>query len=104
MARLFGTDGVRGIANSELTCDLAYKLGQAGALVLARGTKEPNILIGRDTRISGGMLECALVAGICSTGAHAKVCGVLPTPAISYLTREMGMDAGIVISASHNPV
>ena len=79
-------------------------MGQAGALVLARGTKEPNILIGRDTRISGGMLECALVAGICSTGAHAKVCGVLPTPAISYLTREMGMDAGIVISASHNPV
>ena len=104
MARLFGTDGVRGIANSELSCELAYKLGQAGALVLAQGAREPNILIGRDTRISGGMLECALVAGICSTGAHARVCGVLPTPAISYLTRELRMDAGVVISASHNPV
>lgn len=102
MGRLFGTDGVRGIANKDLTVELAYKLGRAGAYVLTSQSKRPKILIGRDTRISGNMLEAALVAGICSVGAEARLVGVLPTPAIAYLTRHYNADAGIVISASHN--
>lgn len=105
MGRLFGTDGVRGIANSELTPQMAFNLGQAGAYVL---TKEKHhkakILVGRDTRISGTMLEAALVAGICSVGAEAVLIGVVPTPAVAYLTRAYNADAGVVISASHNPV
>ena len=104
MARLFGTDGVRGIANTELTCKMAFLLGRAGAQVLTGEKERPRILIGRDTRISGSMLESALVAGICSTGATAYIVGVIPTPGIAYLTRDLHMDAGIVISASHNPV
>ncbi len=105
MGRMFGTDGVRGIANKDLTCELAYQLGRAGAYVLAQGAgQKPNILVGRDTRISGDMLEAALIAGICSVGANATVVGVLPTPGIAYLTRVTGADAGVVISASHNPV
>lgn len=104
MARLFGTDGVRGIANTELTCDLAFRLGQAGACVLASDVHRPTILVGRDTRISGEMLESALVAGICSMGARAVLVEVLPTPAIAYLTRFYEADAGVVISASHNTV
>jgi len=104
MARLFGTDGVRGIANEELTCDLAFKLGQAGARALASSVHRPTILIGRDTRISGEMLEAAMVAGICSQGARAVLLGVLPTPGIAYLTRLYEADAGVVISASHNTV
>ena len=104
MARLFGTDGVRGVANTELTCDLAYKLGQAGAAVLASNVRRPTILVGRDTRISGEMLESALVAGICSVGARPVLVGVLPTPGIAYLTRYYEADAGVVISASHNTV
>ena len=104
MARLFGTDGVRGIANTELTCDLAFRLGQAGAYVLASDVHRPTILVGRDTRISGEMLESALVAGICSMGARAVLVEVLPTPAIAYLTRFYEADAGVVISASHNTV
>lgn len=104
MARLFGTDGVRGVANSELTAELAYKLGQAGAYVLAGETRHtPKILVGMDTRISGHMLEAALVAGICSVGAEAVCLGVIPTPAVAYLTRHYQADAGVVISASHNP-
>lgn len=104
MARLFGTDGVRGVANSELTAELAYKLGQAGAYELTAETKHtPRILVGMDTRISGHMLEAALVAGICSVGAEAVCLGVMPTPAVAYLTRYYKADAGIVISASHNP-
>jgi len=104
MGRLFGTDGVRGIANLELTAELAYKLGQAGAYVLTAETKHiPKILVGRDTRISGQMLEAALVAGICSVGAEAICLGVIPTPAVAYLTRFYKADAGVVISASHNP-
>lgn len=104
MARLFGTDGVRGVANTELTADLAYKLGQAGAYVLTAEAKHTaKILVGMDTRISGHMLEAALVAGICSVGAEAVCLGVLPTPAIAYLTRLYKADAGVVISASHNP-
>ena len=104
MARLFGTDGVRGIANTELTCDLAFRLGQASAYVLASDVHRPTILVGRDTRLSGEMLESALVAGICSVGARAVLVEVLPTPAIAYLTRFYEADAGAVISASHNTV
>ena len=102
MARMFGTDGVRGVAGSELTSELAYALGQAGAVALRKGQTPPRILIGRDTRISGCMLESALVAGICSVGGTAVIAGVVPTPAVAYLTRTGGFDAGAVISASHN--
>lgn len=103
MGRMFGTDGVRGIANTELNCELAYKLGRAGAYVLTQNRHKPRILIGKDTRLSGDMLEAALVAGICSVGAEALCVGVIPTPAIAFLTRYYDMDAGVVISASHNP-
>lgn len=103
MPRLFGTDGVRGIANKELTPDLAFRLGYAGAKVLT-GEKvhKPMILVGADTRISCGMLESALVAGITSAGADAVLAGVIPTPGIAYLTRKYHCDAGVMISASHN--
>lgn len=105
MGNLFGTDGVRGIANKELTVDLAYKLGQAGAYVLTKENKhKANIIIGSDTRISGEMLTAAMIAGICSVGSDTLSIGIVPTPAVSYLTREYGADAGVVISASHNPV
>lgn len=104
MARLFGTGGVRGIANTELSCELAFRLGQASAYVLASDVHRPTILVGRDTRLSGEMLESALVAGICSVGARAVLVEVLPTPAIAYLTRFYEADAGAVISASHNTV
>lgn len=102
MGRLFGTDGVRGLVNDGIDGMLAFKLGQAGANVLTREKHRPKILIGRDTRLSGDMLEAAMVAGICSVGAEAVVAGVLPTPAVAYLTRHYGADAGVVISASHN--
>ena len=105
MARMFGTDGVRGIAGSELTIELAMKLGQAGAYVLTKEqSHQPTIIVGCDTRISGGMLASALMAGICSVGANAIYVGVAPTPAIAYLTRKHKVDAGVVISASHNPM
>ncbi len=104
MSRMFGTDGVRGIANKELTVELAYKLGKAGACVLTKGTHKTKILVGMDTRISGDMLESALIAGILSVGAEAISVGVVPTPAVSYLTKKYNADAGVVISASHNPV
>lgn len=105
MGRLFGTDGVRGVANTELTIELAYKLGQAGAYILTKETQhQAKILVGKDTRISGNMLEAALIAGICSVGAKAITVGVVPTPAVAYLTRKYNADAGVVISASHNPV
>lgn len=105
MARMFGTDGVRGIAGSELTIELATKLGQAGAYVLTREqAHQATIIVGCDTRISGGMLASALMAGICSVGANAIFVGVMPTPAIAYLTRKHKVDAGVVISASHNPM
>jgi len=104
MGKLFGTDGVRGIANEELTADLSYKLGKAGAYVLTSEMKHaPKILVGMDTRISGDMLESALSSGICSVGAQVIVLGVIPTPAVAYLTRLYNADAGVVISASHNP-
>lgn len=104
MSRMFGTDGVRGVANIELTAELAYKLGRAGAYVLTEKAHKPTIVVGMDTRISGDMLESALIAGICSVGAHAICVGIVPTPAVAYLTRLYNADAGIVISASHNPV
>lgn len=104
MDRMFGTDGVRGIANTELTATLAYNLGRAGAYVLTEGTHKPKILVAKDTRISGDMLESALVAGILSVGAEAVCLDVIPTPAVAYLTRKYGADAGVMISASHNPV
>jgi len=104
MGRMFGTDGVRGIANTELTAQLAYNLGRAGAFVLTEGAHKPKIVVGMDTRISGDMLEGALVAGILSVGAEAICVGIVPTPAVAHLTREYGADAGVMISASHNPV
>ncbi|MDD2422071.1 MAG: phosphoglucosamine mutase [Heliobacteriaceae bacterium] len=104
MGRLFGTDGVRGVANRELTPELAYRLGRAGAFVLKATAPHPRIVIGKDTRLSGDMLEGALVAGITSVGGEALAAGVLPTPGVACLTRMLGATAGIVISASHNPV
>ena len=105
MARMFGTDGVRGVAGQELTIDLAMKLGQAGAYVLTKEkSHKPTIIVGCDTRISGDMLANALMAGICSVGANAVYVGVVPTPAVAYLTRLHQVDAGVVISASHNPM
>ena len=105
MGRLFGTDGVRGLANEELTPQLAMQLGQAGAYVLSRENKhKPTIMVGCDTRISGDMLANALMAGACSVGANAVYVGIVPTPAVAYLTRKYKVDAGVVISASHNTV
>ena len=103
MGRLFGTDGVRGVANLELTPELAFKMGRAAALYFGRETAAPKIIIGRDTRLSGYMLEAALAAGICSAGGNAHLLGVIPTPAVSFLTAELEAHAGAVISASHNP-
>src|SRR5688500_16151114 len=102
MPRLFGTDGVRGVAHVDLTSDLVLALGRAAGVVLAPdgGT----IVVGRDTRVSGPMLEDALVAGLCSAGAHVLRAGIVPTPAVAYLTLEHEAHAGAVISASHNPV
>lgn len=94
---------MRGVANSELTAQLAFELGRAGAYVLTQQlSHKPKILVGKDTRLSGDMLECALAAGICSTGAQVELLGVIPTPAVAYLVRKYGADAGVVISASHN--
>ncbi|AGB18193.1 phosphoglucosamine mutase [Thermoanaerobacterium thermosaccharolyticum] len=104
MARLFGTDGVRGIANKDLTPQLAFELGRAGAYVLTECSRRPKILIGRDSRVSGDMLQSALTAGLTSVGAEVIDAGIIPTPAVAYLTRFYKLDAGVVISASHNPV
>ncbi len=104
MGRLFGTDGARGIANSELTCELAMKIGRAAAFVLTEKTTEkPKVIIGKDTRVSSNMLEMALAAGLCSVGADVVLVGFLPTPAIAFLVKDREVDAGIMISASHNP-
>lgn len=102
MGRLFGTDGVRGVANKELTPDLAFNLGKAGTYVLKKGSERPVIVIGRDTRVSGDMLENALTAGILAVGGNVIKLGVIPTPAVAYLARYYNADAGIVITASHN--
>ncbi len=104
MGRLFGTDGVRGIANGTLTCELAMNIGRAAAIVLASSTnKRPKFLIGADTRMSSDMLINAISAGLCSVGADVTVLGVVPTPAVAYLVGKYQADAGIMISASHNP-
>ena len=102
MARLFGTDGVRGTANTQLTPELAYRLGRAAAQYFGREVQRPKIIVGRDTRLSGTMLAAALGAGICSAGGDAYLLGVICTPAVSYLTEQVGANAGVVIYASHN--
>ncbi len=105
MGKYFGTDGVRGVAGVDLTCELAMKIGRGAAAVLTEKTgRRPRILIGKDTRQSGDMLEAALTAGLCSVGADVESLGVLPTPAVAYLVRKYKADAGVVISASHNPM
>lgn len=105
MGRLFGTDGARGVAITELTCELAMQIGRAAALVLTKKiSHKPQIYIGKDTRISSDILEAALCAGICSVGADAIILGVVPTPAVAYLVKEKEADAGVMISASHNSV
>jgi len=106
MGKFFGTDGVRGIANKGLTPELAFKLGRCGGYVLTKDKKEgrPKVIIGRDTRISGPMLEGALSAGLLSIGVEVMRLGVISTPGVAYLTRALGADAGVMISASHNPV
>ena len=104
MARLFGTDGVRGVANRELTPELAMDIGRAAVTVLTKGSgRRVKILIGKDTRISSDMLESALAAGICSAGADVLMLGFIPTPGVAYLVQKYGADAGAVVSASHNP-
>lgn len=103
MLKFFGTDGIRGVANRELTAELALRVGRATALVLGNETRKP-VLIGRDPRLSGQMLEGALIAGVTSSGLDVILVGVVPTPAVAFLTRELGCSAGIVISASHNPL
>ncbi|OMP68460.1 phosphoglucosamine mutase [Domibacillus epiphyticus] len=104
MGKYFGTDGVRGVANTELTPELAFKLGRFGGYVLTKNAERPKVLIGRDTRISGPMLEGALVAGLLSIGAEVMRLGVISTPGVAYLTKAMDAQAGVMISASHNPV
>src|SRR5690625_4105189 len=104
MGKYFGTDGVRGVANKDLTPELAYKLGRCGGYVLTKNIQKPKILIGRDPRISGDMLEGALIAGLLSIGAEVMRLGVIATPGVAYLTRATSSQAGIMISASHNQV
>lgn len=104
MGRLFGTDGARGVANTELTCELAMAIGRAAAMVLIENARRrPTVVIGKDTRASSDMLEAALTAGLCSVGADVLPLGVIPTPAVAYLVSKYKADAGIMISASHNP-
>ena len=104
MGRLFGTDGARGVANSELTCELAMQIGRAAAMVLTeQSNKRPKVLIGMDTRASSQMLESAISAGLCSVGADVMLLGEIPTPAVAYLVKKYGYDAAVMISASHNP-
>ena len=103
MGRLFGTDGVRGVANHDLTCELAMKLGRAAAAVLInKSNRHPRVIIGKDTRLSSDMLENAMAAGLCSVGASVVLLGVVPTPAVAYLVEKYKADAGVMISASHN--
>lgn len=105
MGRLFGTDGVRGVANVDLTSELALQIGRAAAMVLLKESKsaKPTVLIGKDTRASGDMLEAALTAGLCSVGCNVLSVGIVPTPAVAYLVNKYGCEAGVMISASHNP-
>ena len=104
MGRLFGTDGARGVANTELTCEQAMAIGRAAAMVLIEAKHgRPRVVIGKDTRASSDMLEAALAAGFCSVGADVELLGVVPTPAVAYLVSLYKADAGVMISASHNP-
>lgn len=104
MGRLFGTDGVRGIANKELTCEMAMNIGRAAAMVLTDSNhRHPKILIGKDTRLSSDMLEAAITAGLCSVGANVVQLGVVPTPAVAFLVEKYKADAGVMLTASHNP-
>ena len=106
MGKLFGTDGIRGVVNAGLDADLAYKVGLAAAIVLSQGKKpgeKPLVTIGKDTRISGDLLKGSLIAGLCTAGADVLDLGTLPTPGVAWVTVDEGADAGIVISASHNP-
>ena len=103
MARLFGTDGVRGVANVELTCELAMNIGKACACVLTRNKKNVKVIIGNDGRESASMLVSSLIAGFTSVGVDVMDIGMIPTPAISYLVCKYDMDAGVMITASHNP-
>jgi phosphoglucosamine mutase len=104
MGKFFGTDGVRGVANKELTPEMAFRLGRAGAFVLAKETATPQILVAKDSRKSGDMLEAALTAGLCSIGAEVIQAGVIPSPAVAFLVKKYSLDAGVIISASHNPM
>src|SRR5699024_9568976 len=104
MVKYFGTDGVRGVANKDLTPELAFRLGRLGGYVLTRNAQKPKVLIGRDTRISGQMLEGALVAGLLSNGTEVMRLGVISTPGVAYLTKAVNAQAGIMMSDSHNPV
>ena len=104
MGRLFGTDGVRGVANSELTCEMAMRIGRAAAMVLTDSNhRHPKVLIGKDTRLSSDMLEAAITAGLCSVGANVVQLGVVPTPAVAFLVGKYKADAGVMLTASHNP-
>lgn len=104
MGRLFGTDGARGVANTELTCELAVSIGRAAAYVLTKHTESrPKVIIGKDTRVSSTMLEMAIASGLCSFGADVVLAGFIPTPAVAYLVADTAADAGVMISASHNP-
>ena len=103
MGKYFGTDGVRGIANRELTPELAFRLGRCGGYVLTKEMTEPKVVIGRDTRLSGHMLESALISGLLSIGVEVMRLGVITTPGVAYLTKAVGAQAGVMISASHNP-
>ena len=103
MRKYFGTDGIRRIANTELSPDLVFRVAKAGASVLSKHTEHiPTVFIGRDTRISGTLIESAMIAGFLSYGANVKTLGVIPTPAVAYLTKKYNADASVVISASHN--
>ena len=103
MRKYFGTDGIRRIANTELTPELVYKVAKAGAYVFSKHTSDtPLVLIGKDTRLSGNLIESSMTAGLLSYGANVIHLGVLPTPAVAYLTRKLKADASIMISASHN--
>jgi len=104
MGKLFGTDGVRGVANKDLTPEIAFRLGRIGAYVLSKNKENCNIVLGKDTRISGDMLEGALISGVCSTGANMWDADIIPTPAVAFLIKDLKASAGIMISASHNPI
>ena len=104
MGKLFGTDGIRGTANIyPMTPEMALEVGRAAAYKFRKSGRKTAIVVGKDTRVSGDMLESALISGICSAGADSCAVGVIPTPAVAYITRYLKADAGIVISASHNP-